>query len=1189
MSETSKARFDSRSLSVGSNPFDYIDEDFINSECNELFDSVENFSSQSNIENLDLESKSKFFSTNPNLTIFYKSFVIKSFIEAGVFESLLDLYFGLPVSFLQNYSFTKSENRPTSLYSKYQLISLKCLNLFAELFYLANTIFHNEYCIDDFKKNKSSTNAFKSNEGVYNEMKRLLLISYLKQLNDFEREKEVITYLTEYNTKKESIKNGVLLPSGLLSKISFYSHQFLANSYYLNSKKYQIELEILNSKTTPYSNQKSFNTTSSVFDLVSLFIDETATKEKRENKKQYLDIEKKFDETLDFTLVLQYDSNISFYESKQNQSYQFWNWYEILKVFENFLLTSSSIHPRFSATQDSLFLDANTKIFMNDNQKLFKFFKKLFDFFVLINQHSVNEFRLSSSPSKFSLNKYQSNQTINNDLTNYISCSGCYLIDFILSHFNMDNINEKSLKKLDSNRYFSPYEFLLVQFIHNIKLYLLCEFPNANNSNTGASRNHFNKSISKDSLISYYVLFLGHLSSSAKGDVILESFKLYDLLIKIIETYRDVSLMKLIVCSFNYYISTKSRLILEKCLCQSVSNLENSEQKDKYIDFKFFSFKLILNIFRANKLKFEVFFVDIILKSLLDDSQISFPNYISTQPESYCIPNQVLIEFGVNLVEYLINQRPDFIDSLLIYDEFVIERITNLKQFIQNKNGSYSFKNHKILCLKLNLLFFRFKLNGYNINKLDAKEILDLIEEWDKLKLDVKYFELTETYLLNSLAINPYFIEEYNEIENTSNEETTGSSESNNAAKVNNIKRDVKLYRKINHPNRSNHNCQDVISELYLPFHINTSLMKLDKTLQILVSSEKFNQKISKYFSILKESICSINEKIPSSRKQIKNLKAALWALSSMCICENGFQFISNMNKTFKIFKNLFEFIKVIIKITEEHSSLSVRASGYYCLNLISKSCTGANLIGQLGWHTFQPNIITPAKAFYSILNSLSNEQQEISIYSSIETALQLFNINRSKPNVVLKEIKKYFYCNLTNYEKEFLNQAIKFEVFEKSDDYFIKLYELDKIGYYFENISVPIRTSLLSVEGESTKSIKSKFESIQFDESCLISNCFYKYLEENNFLIKSQVIKNDSKRKEIIKIFNELVPLINIDKKFSNLVKLKNSNKENFDFCLHSLVSSNLLSNYKIKFRYRKSIQELFTDAIIIHNYKVV
>ena len=102
MSETSKARFDSRSLSVGSNPFDYIDEDFINSECNELFDSVENFSSQSNIENLDLESKSKFFSTNPNLTIFYKSFVIKSFIEAGVFESLLDLYFGLPVSFLQN-------------------------------------------------------------------------------------------------------------------------------------------------------------------------------------------------------------------------------------------------------------------------------------------------------------------------------------------------------------------------------------------------------------------------------------------------------------------------------------------------------------------------------------------------------------------------------------------------------------------------------------------------------------------------------------------------------------------------------------------------------------------------------------------------------------------------------------------------------------------------------------------------------------------------------------------------------------------------------------------------------------------------------------------------------------------------------------------------------------------------------
>ena len=48
---------------------------------------------------------------------------------------------------------------------------------------------------------------------MYDEMKRLSLISYLKELveqtQDFEREKEVITYLTEFNTKKESIKNGV--------------------------------------------------------------------------------------------------------------------------------------------------------------------------------------------------------------------------------------------------------------------------------------------------------------------------------------------------------------------------------------------------------------------------------------------------------------------------------------------------------------------------------------------------------------------------------------------------------------------------------------------------------------------------------------------------------------------------------------------------------------------------------------------------------------------------------------------------------------------------------------------------------------------------------------------------------------------------------------------------------------------
>lgn len=104
-------------------------------------------------------------------------------------------------------------------------MSLKCLNLFANLYNLANYTFNTEYCVDNFNQMFNHRSNKLLGKGIYTELKKLSLVSYLKKLNDPEREKEVIFYLTEFNTKQESIRTGSSPPSEELSKMSFFSQQ----------------------------------------------------------------------------------------------------------------------------------------------------------------------------------------------------------------------------------------------------------------------------------------------------------------------------------------------------------------------------------------------------------------------------------------------------------------------------------------------------------------------------------------------------------------------------------------------------------------------------------------------------------------------------------------------------------------------------------------------------------------------------------------------------------------------------------------------------------------------------------------------------------------------------------------------------------------------------------------------------
>jgi hypothetical protein len=237
-----------------------------------------------------------------------------------------------------------------------------------------------------------------------------------------------------------------------------------------------------------------------------------------------------------------------------------------------------------------------------------------------------------------------------------------------------------------------------------------------------------------------------------------------------------------------------------------------------------------------------------------------------------------------------------------------------------------------------------------------------------------------------------------------------------------------------------------------------------------------------------------------------------------------------------------------------------------------------------LGWHTFQPNRASPAKSFYSILNSLSYQEYDMDVYSSIDTAVALYNIKRRKASVALKRIHKYYNCEISNYEKEFLSQQEQVDEMRKVDSDFVKNYDVNKIGFYFENISVPIRTSLMSAEVNVVRNPIDDLEIAVYESEC--PGCFYCCLKLNNesalFVRDSQSIVNKKQtdhKKEILNLIDQITVPIKFSKKLGNLHKLRKTCANEFDWCLHTFIHRKYFLNRQMKFQLRKYLQELFME----------
>ena len=627
--------------------------------------------------------------------------------------------------------------------------------------------------------------------------------------------------------------------------------------------------------------------------------------------------------------------------------------------------------------------------------------------------------------------------------------------------------------------------------------------------------------------------------------------------------------MKLIVSTFNFQISRNAKNLLEKCLICPIKS-SSDDIRQEITEFRIYVLKLIFNIFRSNIIKFNALFIDILINSILASEIFNHEKV----HDLYDLNDQYVLELTVNLIEYFINLRPDLVDAFFAMNIFNKEKIQSLAKLINNPNIKYCLKSSNLIITKLSFLLSRFFLSKKVVHELSLGEIEEILNDWNKKNLDVKYFQLLERNIFNGQAINPSFMDEFDERISpdlqTSNENTAG-----------NANQFIKLYRRINDLEKNHSIYSSVKAQIYIPFHLNSAIIRFKKFKENgYFINDSFEEKHLNSLQVIKEAATQnetfyddseTSNDIKLTKGKLKELKSALWRISSMCNCEDGFKYMSVLNSKKKMFANLFEFMTFVIKIAESYPVLSIRGTAFFCLNYMSKSCTGANLIGKLGWHTFQPNHAVQAKAFYSVLGSFTSDQLDLNnFYSSVETAVVLCNINRSKATIDLKKIPKLSLEGLSNEKKEFLDAQNNIDLIKESDEYFIKFeQDLIKIGFFHENISIPIRINLMSPDIN---------DNIIYDTSTITNKCLSCFLKDN----EKACHQPDILETQIIGLFHQYIlmgTLYNLEKPRSHLIKLKMQQSNKFSICLHSFITKEILSNRKVKFHFRKFIQKLFID----------
>lgn len=398
----------------------------------------------------------------------------------------------------------------------------------------------------------------------------------------------------------------------------------------------------------------------------------------------------------------------------------------------------------------------------------------------------------------------------------------------------------------------------------------------------------------------------------------------------------------------------------------------------------------------------------------------------------------------------------------------------------------------------------------------------------------------------------------------------------------------IKLYRRVSDTFKNPSSFLANLSQANLPFHINMIIIKC--LTKHSITSEIFDKVAVKHLRAIK----NCQGSVVSSQ----SLKSSLWSLAFICTSDEGFAYISNLNKNqSNLFTNLFDFISHIVFIAESHPRLSVRVTCFYCLNLITKSSTGANLLGKFGWHTFKSNRLK-ANELHALHSSIKSDSQDQSLEddgydfeSSIDFYVAFYNINRFKSTIKLKNITNFYgIYTPSKFELSFLNDRDTRDPIKADDKEFKMMRNIDAV---LESVCVPVRSSLISIDPQLDQAafdycIREEKVSL----TCDPQSCFSCYLVSKNWIkcnTSRPMSEEDTARRDLIlKAIDQLVPTVNSEEmKMKRLDEMKKMDqmdaaegRRQFDFCMMVLVYRRYFSKLRLNRSLRKYLQEIFSDA---------
>jgi hypothetical protein len=424
-----------------------------------------------------------------------------------------------------------------------------------------------------------------------------------------------------------------------------------------------------------------------------------------------------------------------------------------------------------------------------------------------------------------------------------------------------------------------------------------------------------------------------------------------------------------------------------------------------------------------------------------------------------------LLELTIDLLDYLLNMRPDLVDLYLDVGMFNRDKVESLMQSIKAapKKQRKRLARTRLVRIKLSLLINRFLVGRACQTTTSLQRFSEMLDEWDAQRNDTKYWALLERNAFSAVAINACYMDEVDE-------RHSGSGSVSGA-----VPPFANVYRRINEPSRNVSRYSAELAAVYAPFHLHSLLIRFAKFKENgYFVSDRFERKMLVYLREIRKSTIHTEFTVTANtRLRVKALKCALWGLCSMLNCEDGFAYLALLSSKMEATKNKstdtsFQFVASVVKLAETYPLLSVRATAFLCLNYLSKTATGAKMAGLLGWITFQPNSTSNTRAFYASYGSQTSQQLDLAhFFSHMDVAVALYNINRSKADLQLKKVEQQVRLHtLCIEDREFLDRQTTLDHVDNSLATLAP--SLAKVAYFHENVCLPMQIHLLGPKDNS-------------------------------------------------------------------------------------------------------------------------